>query len=163
MLRGIRFLFAGVLMLALAACHQPKAESRKTLDEMLALRPVQQQAFKCQNIEALIPEGHSVEGKTCPENKAVVNGWSETCVAQGQCNTPARLGEVNGAAEKFCADWCAKKKCDYKYTSRTKCSSSWCMNSDDCQKNCNLPLLDACFFQEATPNYNCECKDKVEG
>lgn len=119
--------------------------------------------FNCHDLEALIPKNGSVEGKVCSQNKTVVNGWSEKCVATGQCNTPARLRELNGAAEAFCADWCAKKQCDYRYTARPKCDSSWCQNSRECQQNCDLPLLDTCYFQQPAPNYNCQCIEKVTG
>ena len=151
-----------VLLLSFTGCKEDESIARKNTDRSLAFQPAQR-AFLCQDIKPLIPVGGSAEGKTCPENKTVINGWSETCVAAGQCNTPVRLGEINKAAEEFCADWCRRKNCDYKYTKRDKCDSSWCLNSKDCQANCGVPLLDTCYFQQAAPNYNCQCQEKVQG
>ena len=156
----------GVLLImaslaGLSACASDEAAARRAADRALALQ-AGPAPFKCHDLFPVIPVNGSVEGKTCPQNMAVVNGWSELCLAAGQCNTPARLAEINRAAEDFCADWCAKKSCAYRYTKRTKCDSSWCLNSKNCQQNCDLPLLDACFLQQDTPNYNCECKDKAE-
>lgn len=120
-------------------------------------------AFNCHELRAVIPKNGSVEGKLCSQNKAVINGASVKCVAAGQCNTQARLGELNNALEAFCADWCAKKSCDYQYAPRSKCDSIWCLESPLCQKNCDLPLRDSCSAQQPAPNYNCECIEKVTG
>lgn len=113
----------------------------------------------CHDIEALIPRGGKVEGPKCTDNKTVVNGWSEKCVANNACNTRQRRQETNQAARSFCADWCAAKKCDFSYSARSACDSSWCDDSRFCVANCDLPKLDTCYFQQPAPNYNCECQD----
>ena len=148
-------------LVGLAGCVRDESAARRAADRTLTLQPGPA-AFKCHDLLGVIPINEFVEGKTCSQNMAVVNGWSELCVAAGQCNTPARLNETNRAAEDFCADWCAKKDCGYRYTKHTACDSQWCLASNRCQQNCNVPLMDACFFQQAAPNYNCECKVRVE-
>jgi hypothetical protein len=37
------------------------------------------------------------------------------------------------------------------------------MNSNACQANCGVAMLDTCYFQQAAPAYNCKCEDKVQG
>ena len=155
----------GVLV---SGCTTMRADQKETeilgrisKDRDLALRPAQA-APQCHKLDAFIPIGHMVEGPQCEDNKAVVNGWSEKCVGAGQCNAAARLGELDVAAEGFCAGWCASKNCGYRYT-RGACDSSWCLASLFCQQNCNALLLDTCYFQKDVPNYNCKCDPRVEG
>ncbi len=162
MVRLIVFLLTLVLLLTVGACNRDDSSQTEQNDRLLALRggPV---AFQCKEIDAFIPKREFVEGETCQENKAVVNGWSLLCLVANQCNTPARLAELNQAAEAVCAEWCAKKKCDYQYTKREKCDSSRCVNFADCQKNCNVPFRDQCYFQQAAPNFNCQCRERIQG
>lgn len=159
MLRTLTVAALALLMLT-AACNRTEPADKEPGDRLLALQggPV---AFKCREIVPVIPVNGSVEGKTCTENKAVINGWSLLCVVDGQCNTPARLAELNQAAEDFCAQWCAKKNCAYRYTKRDRCDSSHCLQSKDCQKNCDGPLRDSCYFQQRAPNFNCQCLERV--
>lgn len=157
---------AVILILSLTACDEQRPDTtinadaelqaQRVKDQRIALNPA---AALCHEIQAVIPVGGKVVGPDCVDNKAVVNGWSEKCVANGACNTPTRKQELNSAAKSFCADWCAAKQCDFSYSSRSNCDSAWCLNSNTCQRNCNVPKLDACYFQQAGPNYNCECKD----
>ncbi|HEY7409929.1 MAG TPA: hypothetical protein VII13_04255 [Vicinamibacteria bacterium] len=138
------------------AARGPDVEKRAALDRERALRPGRV-APQCHELQAVIPAGGALEGPACPDNRAVVNGWSEKCVGSQQCNTPARRAELNQAAEAFCASWCAAKRCGYRYGARDACDSNWCMDSDFCRRNCDAPLLDTCYFQQAAPAYNCEC------
>jgi hypothetical protein len=157
------------LALLLGGCREEAADrSPQAADDrnrLLALMP-DQPAFECNDIKVFIPmpqERHSVEGQKCEDNKAVINGWSRKCVAEGQCDTPARLAEVNKAAEDFCASWCAAKKCDYIYKKHDKCDlGADCYDSEDCRKNCDTPKRDCCYFIQAAPNFNCECRVKVQ-
>ncbi len=150
------------LLLLACAPNNPKPDTDSSIADLLnsnrqlALNPG---ARQCHELRALIPIGGKIEGPNCTDNRAVINGWSEKCVANGACNTRLRRGELNQEAKSFCANWCAAKKCDFSYTARTACDSAWCLNSRTCQANCNLPRLDTCYFQQAAPNYNCECID----
>lgn len=130
-------------------------------DQQLAKNPggVRQ----CHEVEAVIPRGGKIEGPNCNDNKTVVNGWSEKCVANGACNAGQRRRELNQAAKTFCVNWCAAKKCDFSYMPRSQCDSSKCRDSRFCQTNCDLPKRDTCYFQQTAPNYNCECMDPPPG
>lgn len=154
------FSVVGFLLIACASNTpnldpDPSIADRLNNNRQLALNPGA--ALQCHELRALIPVGGKLEGPDCIDNKAVINGWSEKCVANGACNTRQRRGELNQEAKSFCADWCAAKRCDFVYTARNACDSAWCLNSRTCQANCNLPLLDTCYFQQAAPNYNCQC------
>lgn len=165
----MRFQLGGILLVAvLSGCTTVTSErSLSGLDPNLSSKILEDRALaknpggarKCHNLEALIPKGGKLEGPNCIDNKTVVNGWSVKCVANGACNTRQRRWELNQAAKSFCADWCAAKKCDFRYSARSACDSDWCLDSKFCQTNCNVPKRDACYFQQAAPNYNCECFD----
>ena len=151
------------------ACQRPAPDNAhdQLADERKALRGGAAK-FECTDIIAVIPVDNAgqpmaVEGEKCSDNKTVINGWSRVCLGEKQCNTPTRLAEVNHAAETFCAEWCSKKKCDYVYTKRTKCDSSRCIASADCQQNCDGPFWDQCYLQKSAPDYNCNCRDRVNG
>jgi len=162
-LRNLRcFSLIAFFALALGGCREEPAGLVLTKDRQVEQQPAQN-GFQCVDIDALIPRGQSVEGKTCKENKAVINGHSDKCLVEEQCNQATRLAEFNQKAEAVCAEWCANKDCDYDYTKRDKCDSAFCVKYKDCQNNCNLPFLDHCSIHQAKPNYNCQCKDKVQG
>jgi hypothetical protein len=155
-------------MVLLWSCQRPApndGELKEAADSQQALRGGG--AFECREIRALIPTSAGgpivVEGKKCADNKAVINGWSEVCVPEGQCDTAKRLAELNQAAEGFCAEWCSKKNCDYNYAKHDKCDSSRCYENSDCKKNCDGSFQDSCFFIQGKPNYNCNCKDRIQG
>lgn len=155
-----------LLTLLLAACagqstqpEQPVIDTgldiRINVARQLALNPGG--ARQCHELRALMPAGGKVQGPNCVDNKAVINGWSEKCVANGACNPGQRRQELNQEARGFCANWCAAKRCDFVYTARSTCDSSWCLTSNFCQTNCDVPRLDTCYFQQTAPNYNCQC------
>jgi hypothetical protein len=165
----ILFLLTLCTVLLISACQRPAANVdgvvKEAADRERALRGGG--AFECHEIRAFIPVSagapHSVEGEKCVDNRAVVNGWSISCVPEGQCDSAKRLAELNQAAEGFCAEWCSKKKCDYSYSKHDKCDSSDCYESAECKKNCDAPFQDSCFFIQSKPNYNCKCTDRIQG
>jgi hypothetical protein len=164
----VLFVFSLCSVLLLAACQRPAPNDgalKEAADREQALRGGG--AFECREIRAFIPVSagmpHSVEGQKCADNKAVVNGWSIVCVPEGQCDSAKRLAELNQAAEGFCADWCSKKNCDYSYAKHDKCDSKDCYESSLCKQNCDGPFRDSCFFIQGKPNYNCNCKDRIQG
>lgn len=151
-----------VLAFAICACREDATGDGLVKDRVLEKNP-EAKGFLCVDVEALIPKGESLEGKTCKENKAVVNGHSDKCLAEKDCNKAARLAEFNAAAEQLCADWCAQKSCDYDYAKRPDCDSYFCVASKLCRQNCDQPFLDHCSIQQSKPNYSCQCKDRVSG
>ena len=150
------------LSIFLPGCEEEKVDDLQSIiisNRLMEFQGPQQQAFQCHDVDAVIPVGGKVEGPNCTDNKTVLNGHSDKCVQNGQCNAQARVREFNAEAKQFCVDWCAAKKCDFSYTNRGQCDFGNCVNSNSCVQNCQVPLLDYCSIIQAAPNYNCECKD----
>ena len=165
-MRKLAFL-AFLLTLCLGyACNREQPSNETELREAQAREQTLRGAplaFQCTDISAHIPtaKGSAVEGKTCKENKAVVNGWSLVCVLEKDCDTAARLAEVNQEMAKFCAEWCSKKQCAYIFTKTTKCDPGYCPENPLCVKNCDRPNRDTCMSYKKQPDFNCECIEKV--
>jgi len=91
---------------------------------------------------------------------AEIAGFSARCV--DNCDTPARLREVNAAAAGTCNGFCAQFKCAAQYAPRAQCGASACYAGDP---NCNAewPLMDYCMLLQAAQVWNCQCVPDVTG
>ena len=146
------------LTFLLASCLKDTDAKRANIINLEMLKALQgARAPQCSEIKADFQSGGKVEGQTCPENKAVVNGWSIKCVQN--CDNAERLREINAEAKQFCANWCDGKGCSYTYSALSQCSKSYCWDTNYCRNNCNGPLRDQCYFQQGPSDYNCECNN----
>lgn len=102
-------------------------------------------------------EREPMTGTTCADLAVNIGGWSEACIADGPCDTAARLKEVNARAEEECKAFCLRAKCEvWSYTPSDHCGAVICEKEGLCPEGC--PTTDACLLMQTNAQQNCRCR-----